>query len=201
MTTYFDKKTIIKTDKSFLDIYYIVDNKEYKHLVKSCIEDIKDKLKIRPEIKIYGKTCHQARDVGFFSDSSIGYQYSGQIAKSQKLTPNLKQLLDQINLMFNANFNGILINRYNNGLEYIGRHSDDEHNLDKQGVVAISYGTERKFRVNDKVSKKKVVDVMTRSCSIIHMGGDFQKEFTHEILKDTKITNCRYSLTFRSHLE
>lgn len=201
MTLQLNKETIIKTETSFLDVYQGKHNEEFKTLVKSCIEDIKDKLIIKPEIKLYGKVCHQARDVAFFSNDSIGYQYSGQLAKSKQLTDNLQKLLDYMNTLFNANFNGILINRYNTGLEYIGKHSDDERNLDTVGVVAISYGTERKFRVHNKQSKKKVVDVPTKAFSIIHMGGDFQKEFTHEIPKETKISSCRYSLTFRSHLE
>lgn len=32
------------------------------------------------------------------------------------------------------------------------------------------------------------------------MGGNFQKEFTHEIPIEKKITDTRYSLTFRKHL-
>ena len=32
----------------------------------------------------------------------------------------------------------------------------------------------------------KVVDIDMNSSEIIHMGGDFQKEFTHEIPKEKK---------------
>lgn len=196
-----DKSTSIKTNKSFLDIYYGKKIPEFKILVDSCIIDVKDKLNIKPQVKLYGKIYNQNRDVAFFSDNSVGYQYSGQLAKSQPLTPNLKLLMKYINNMFNSNFNGILINRYNTGLEYIGKHSDDECNLDNIGVVAISYGTERKFRVHCKQTKKKILDIPTKSYSIIHMGGEFQKEFTHEIPKESKISNKRYSLTFRKHLK
>jgi alkylated DNA repair dioxygenase AlkB len=194
-------ETVIKTDNSFLDVYQGKHNEEFKLLVKSCIEDIKNKLIIKPVIKLYGKIYNQPRDVGFFSDSSIGYRYSGQLAKSQELTSNLKKLIEYMNNMFNANFNGILINRYNSGLEYISKHSDDEYNLDDIGVVAISYGTERKFRIRNKVTNEKILDIPTKSYSIIHMSKNFQKEFTHEIPKETKISNSRYSLTFRHHLE
>jgi len=33
------------------------------------------------------------------------------------------------------------------------------------------------------------------------MGGNFQKEFTHEIPVEKKIKEVRYSLTFRKHYE
>jgi hypothetical protein len=32
------------------------------------------------------------------------------------------------------------------------------------------------------------------------MGGDFQKEFTHEVPIEKKVREGRYSLTFRQHL-
>jgi len=83
--------------------------------------------------------------------------------------------------MFGSNFNGILINRYSTGQEYIGQHSDDEKNLDKSGVIAISYRGERIFRIRDKVTKEIVQDIHLKNLDIIHMGGDFQKEFTHEV--------------------
>ena len=66
--------------------------------------------------------------------------------------------------------------------------------------MAISYGAVRKFRIKNKITKEKVIDVPTLSNSIIHMGGEFQKEFTHEIPIEKKIKNVRYSLTFRKHI-
>ena len=65
-----------------------------------CVEDVKTKLKVRPEIKVFGKICHQNRDVGFFSDESTGYKYSGYIAESIPLTSALKTLLDIVNEIF-----------------------------------------------------------------------------------------------------
>ena len=121
-------KNIITTDKSFLNTHSYEKKEE---LIKNCIEEIKDKLLENPQIEIYGKTATQHRSIGFFSDTSIGYYYSGQLAKSQKLTPNLKILLEKINKKFNTEFNGILINKYKDGIDYIGPHSDDEAFLDK----------------------------------------------------------------------
>jgi hypothetical protein len=90
-------KCIIKTDKSSLTIHHISDINE---LISLCIDEIADKLIENPQIKIYGKTCIQHRSIGFFSNISIGYYYSGQLTKSQKLTENLLKLLDIINKYF-----------------------------------------------------------------------------------------------------
>lgn len=193
---------IIQTPKSFLKKFNLLDVPDSKitiELLDKCVLDVKDLLDIKPEIKIFDKIVNQQRDVGFFSSKSIGYHYSGQLSKSKQMTPQLELLLDLVNNLFGSDFNGILINRYNSGSEYIGPHSDDEKNLDKTGVVSISYGSDRIFRIREKKTKKLFKDIEISNCDIIHMGGDFQKEFTHEIPKTKKNVGLRYSFTFRHH--
>ena len=41
--------------------------------------------------------------------------------------PGIKFII--VNNLFKVNFNGILVNRYADGKDYIGSHSDDEKNL------------------------------------------------------------------------
>ena len=189
--------TLIKTDNSYLTVQTFSS----PDLVKECVEDISDKLLVKPKIYIYGKEATQRRNIGFFSDESIGYRYSGQLAKSQVLTHVLKKLLDDVNELYDADFNGILVNKYVDGNDYIGKHSDDEKNLSNIGVVSLSYGSTRKFRVRDKKTNKIVKDILIKHNQVMHMGGDFQKEFTHEIPIEKKITTPRYSFTFRKHKE
>ena len=175
---------------------------ENEELLDNSIKEIESLLLSRPTIIVYGRVCHQNRDVGFFSDTSIGYEYSNKLMKSQPMTPSLLELLDNINKLFGSNFNGILINRYNDGSDCIGAHSDDESSLDTSiGVVAISYGIERIFRIRTKPNKKIVHDEITTHCGIIQMGGEFQTLYTHEIPAQKKIDGIRYSFTFRSHLK
>ena len=128
----------------------------------------------------------------------VGYYYSNQLAEKQPLG-SLKPLLEIVNHKFNINFNGILINKYKNGEEYISAHSDDEKNLTDVGVVILSFGATRKLRIKDKSTKKKVLDVPLVSGEIIQMLGDFQKQFTHEIPIEKKVKEERYSFTFRCH--
>jgi len=192
---------IIKTEKSFLKVYKKETVGQMNLEILECVNEIKNKLIKNPPIKVYGKDAIQHRSIGFFSNDSIGYKYSGQIAKSQSLTPKLTKLLEIINYKFDTEFNGILINKYENGDDYIGKHSDDEKNLDKKGVIAISYGANRKFRIRNKISNKQIIDILLKENEIIHMGGDFQKEFTHEIPIEKKVKDERYSFTFRKHLD
>jgi alkylated DNA repair dioxygenase AlkB len=188
-------QTLIETNKSFLKtIKY-----QNLNLLSKCVEDIEPLLIQNPPVKVFNKIGYQHRSVGFFSDQSIGYPYSGQIMNSQQLTDNLNNLLQETNILFQSNYNGILVNKYINGEDYIGAHSDDEKSLDKSGVVALSFGEPRKFRIRSKKDKTIVIDIPTEQGLYYQMGGDFQKEFTHEIPKQLKVKNCRYSFTFRSH--
>jgi len=93
------------------------------------------------------------------------------------------------------------VNKYVNGNDYIGAHSDSEIGVDDKGVVALSYGAERIFRIRSKKDKKIVHEEPTTNGSLMHMGGAFQKIYTHEIPVQKKIKNARISITFRKHVK
>lgn len=188
----------IDTKKSALRIY---NADVLNDLLEKCANDVSDLLLEYPEIIIMGKIAHQRRSIGFFAEPGVeGYKYSGQIAKSQKLTKNLKMLLKFINTEFKDNYNGILVNRYKNGEDYIGAHSDDERALAPSGVISLSYGATRTFRIRDKTTKDVVKDIKLKTGDLVIMSGDFQKEYTHEIPQEKRVKDERISFTFRRHL-
>ena len=82
---------------------------------------------------------------------------------------------------------------------------DDERDLDPAvGVAALSIGAGRIFRVRHKqvgkqFGSRKFFDWVTGNYELMVMGGKFQKEFTHEIPVQKKITKKRISITFRKH--
>jgi len=193
------KKILIKTDHSFLELRNSDDN--LIKIINHSVNDIRDKLLDKQPILMFGKIVYQKRSIGFFSNVSIGYKYSKKLVKSQKLTDNLKLLLEEINKLYKTDYNGILVNRYANGEEYIGKHSDDESSLSNTGVVSISYGAIRKFRIRNNYTGKIIKDILTEPYSLLRMAGNFQKEFTHEIPIEKKIIEERISFTFRKHLE
>ena len=160
-----------------------------------------------PEIRLYGRTMKMNRSVGFYSDESDGYKYSGQKARSQPLPKFLKRVLDRVNRKMGTDYNGILINRYENGSESIGAHSDDEKFLSNHEVAGISLGAVRIVRFRGKRTVlnhngKKYIDLKLDHGSLFAMiGDDFQRNYTHEIPKDLKIKDLRISLTFRHHMK
>lgn len=184
-----------KTHQSELKIQEFPD----QELLEKCVADVTENLDEYPPIKIFGKICHQRRCVGFFSDESIGYKYSGQLSKSRPMTSSLLAMLTLVNSIFGTDYNGILVNKYKTGEDYISAHSDDEVNLGSSGVVAISWGATRKFRIRNKITKKIIGDYPLTSGSMLQMAGKFQQEFTHEIPVEKKVKGGRISLTFRKH--
>jgi alkylated DNA repair dioxygenase AlkB len=170
-----------------------------RYLIQETVKEVSDLLNHHPEIEIFGKIAHQQRDVGFFSNVSKGYKYSGQIAAAKKLTNTLARLLDWVNYFFQAEYNGVLVNRYVTGKDYISAHSDDVTGLSPvSGVVSISYGQTRNFVIKKRQCKEPLYTTPLLSYDMVQMGGDFQKIYTHEVPKD-KTTGTRYSLTFRQH--
>lgn len=162
-----------------------------------------------PPIIIMGRECRQRRNVGFFSDESKGYKYSGQFMPSFPLSsaPILHELLPAVNQSLGTTFNGILVNSYVNGEKYLSHHSDDENGLDKGGrrmVAGIAYGAVRTFRIRKKEKGKAgeiVLDYPHTPRTLIIMEGEFQENYTHEIPIQKKVKEERISITFRHHTE
>ena len=176
-------------------------------LLERCVAEAVPLLAVKPEIRVMGRPCRQQRNVGFFSDDSEGYRYSGQLAASIPLSPSLRPLLAAVNAAHGTDFNGILVNQYCDGTDYLSAHSDDERHLSGGGtVVGISYGAERVFRIRTKERQSTtprhpiVADVVLASGAMYSMtGADFQKEFTHEIPRQASVPGGRVSFTFRKH--
>lgn len=158
-------------------------------------------LDVQPEFKMYNKICHMRRNIGFFSDHSDGYSYTGQTAKARPLTDLMRRLLILVNDLCESDFNGLLFNLYQDGNDNIGAHRDNEKNLTEAGVVALSLGASRKFRVRDYWSKKILINHQTGDGELMWMQGErFHKDLTHEVPVEKKVKKPRLSITFRRHL-
>ena len=180
------KKVEIQTNHSFLNIYTFEDTQ----LLDRCIEESKDKLE-----------DVGSRFVSFFSDVVEGnYMYGDvRVCRSQNLTPSLREILGHINERYNSDYNGIIINYYRDGSHYIEKHSDSR-NHPENGVLLISFGGHRNFRVFDKKSDVKVKDIDLIHGEMLHMGGEFQSEFTHDVERNDSITTERYSISFHKYM-
>ena len=178
--------TLIDTGKSFFKIYKFKDN----DLLEKCIKE--------SDFKLHDS---RFRSVRFFSNEVKGiYKYGKvEVSTAVKLTPSLEILLNRMNDIFDSDYNGIIINKYENGNQFIEKHSDSKNHPDN-GVMLISYGITRNFRVFDKKTGNKIMDIPLIHGEMIHMGGDFQAEFEHDVEKQPKITGSRHSISFHKYM-
>ncbi len=184
------------TKNSWLDVFYLPDD---------LCNDFNKLWELHPqepaEVMMYGKLIKTPR----YQQSYLkNYNFSGVEHKSLQLPEEFKTYLDYINNLKYGNFDQVLVNWYADGSKYIGTHSDDERSLIQDSpIITISLGEERKFRIRDR-NGKIIKDVMTKNGLVLVMGGKFQKEFKHEIVKiggkKGELTDSRVSITFRQFI-
>lgn len=117
------------------------------------------------------------------------YAFSGNVSKAPKELPKeFKPLLRWANNQGYGQFNQLLVNWYTDGNSYIGSHADQTKPLvNDSAVMTISLRSEedegpaRKFRI--RRDGKILKDYITENRMVLVMGGKFQKELKHEIVK------------------
>ena len=138
------------------------------------------------------------------------YSFSKTEHKALALTyPYLLRLMEwsshncKTKLSFDANYDGCLVNWYENGDHYIGPHSDSESDLvPNSPIYSFSFGQERTFRVTKKEKESfefETFDIEMKNNSLLVMGGEMQKHFKHAVPKRS-INSCpgkRINVTFR----
>lgn len=193
-------KREMMSETSWLDTGYLPD-----HLVAGD-EDFQTLWDLHPsvhhEVVIYGKSIPIPRwQQAYLRD----YKFSGTVSKILPLPDEFKPYLSWANsLGYEGKFNAFLVNWYQDGEHYIGSHSDDETQLVPDSpiitITLCSSGEPRKFRLRN-MKKDIVKDILTPNGIVLVMGGRFQREFKHEIVKMTgaaaKKAGARISITLR----
>jgi len=184
------------------------DFRKYRDTIDVVVAEAKPLLIEKPRIRVRNQERRQQRDVGFFSDASSGYEYSGQIIQAQPLTAYMMNLLGILQEEYGVAFNGLLVNRYRDGTNYVSPHGDNEKGLDKSaGVVIVSWGARRLFRLRENAPTQRPADpivfkgVETRPYHALQMQGErFQTDLKHEIPQQKRVAGERVSITARLHL-
>jgi alkylated DNA repair dioxygenase AlkB len=186
------------TENSWLDTGFLHENLKPSHETFTTLYNLHPKE--RGIVNVFGEKQTPRYQQSYLRD----YSFSGNVAKSLPLPNEFQPYLDFVNNLGYGEFNQVLLNWYSNGHHYIGTHADSEKELIPDSpIVTISLGAERTFRIRNR-DKKVVKDVITKNGIILVMGGKFQKEFKHEIVKingkkGEKIYP-RISLTFRQFI-
>jgi alkylated DNA repair dioxygenase AlkB len=153
------------------------------------------------KLRVGGKSVDFPRLVSWHGDPGVSYSYSRITHPPAAWTPPLLEVraLVVARLGLAVVPNGVLLNRYRDGADSIGKHSDAEVDLVPGApIVGVSLGAPRTmyFRPHKGVSGTGCRLVLEDG-SMLVMTNDCQKTWTHEIGKEPG-TSERVSLTFRT---
>ncbi|HIK12390.1 MAG TPA: alpha-ketoglutarate-dependent dioxygenase AlkB [Oscillatoriaceae cyanobacterium M33_DOE_052] len=147
-------------------------------------------------IKIFGKSVLQPRLTAYYGTQ--GYTYSGVKMEPLPWNEPLLQIKAKIEPLVDTEFNGVLLNLYRDGQDYIGWHSDDEKDLAKGAVIgSLSLGDSRRFIFRRRDNHQIRAELNLSDGDFLTMGGDTQKFWQHHVPKTAKSTQPRINLTFR----
>ncbi|KAG9051477.1 hypothetical protein FS837_006653 [Tulasnella sp. UAMH 9824] len=84
----------------------------------------------RPTLKVYGKSVTQSRAIAAYSTTpSFTLKYSGQtVDMHYPYPPILQEIQKAVENELGVSFNHVMLNRYDDGTVYIGKHSDHHEN-------------------------------------------------------------------------
>lgn len=153
------------------------------------------------EVVVFGKTHKVPRWMALYGTGT--YTFSGQTLPGNPEIPALvERCFEFAKLAYPGHtWNGALVNWYNDGNHYIGKHSDDERDLTPGApILSFSFGGERIFRIAPRKSctDGEKCDLPTKHASLIAMCGAMQREFTHEVPRTKKYVARRINVTIRS---
>jgi alkylated DNA repair dioxygenase AlkB len=189
-------------DECSCKVVYIenfISQEEEKELLKEM-----KKIQFKKEvIKMFGKEITAPRETFSYGDDDTTYGYARKTEESEKWTDEMKMVRNKVyekSKEFDDKenpFNFVLINKYKDGNDYIGLHSDNERDMISESCIAsLSIGVDGKFNFIKNENKEKI-SITLKNRSLLLMLGNNQKIFKHELPKTKNIFDKRYNLTFR----
>jgi len=131
-------------------------------------------------------------------DPDARYRYSGADFQPHPWSELLRPVRDRLQDALDARFNSVLLNRYRNGADSMGWHSDDEPELGHAPVIAsLSLGASRRFLLRRREEHARKAEYLLGHGDLLVMGGDTQRYYQHAVPLTTRSQEERVNLTFR----
>jgi alkylated DNA repair dioxygenase AlkB len=149
-------------------------------------------------IRMFGRQVDSPRLSCWMGDPAARYRYSGTDFVPQPWHPALLPLRDQLAAFCGHAFNSVLLNRYRDGDDGMGWHSDNEPELGPAPVIAsLSLGAGRRFLLRRRDDHAKKAEVLLDHGDLLVMGGQTQRLYQHGLPKSARPLAERLNLTFR----
>ncbi len=149
-------------------------------------------------IRLFGRSVESPRLSCWIGDPDAHYRYSGSDFAPRPWMPCLLELRGRIEQASGTHFNSVLANRYRDGRDSMGWHSDDEPELGREPIIAsLSLGAPRRFRLRHRRDPALRWEIELPHGSLLLMQGPTQRNYRHDLPKTARPVGERINLTFR----
>ncbi|MGY4494464.1 alpha-ketoglutarate-dependent dioxygenase AlkB family protein [Pseudomonas sp. TE3610] len=146
---------------------------------------------------IKGHLVTSGRHVAWYGDQPYRYSHSGVLRQARVWDlPVLEAIRQRVVQATGGAFNSCVLNRYLDGSQAMGWHSDPEATGPHGLIASLSLGATRKFAFKHKRSGDRRA-LMLEHGQLIVMGGDTQRHWLHALMRTSQPVAPRISLTFR----
>ena len=149
-------------------------------------------------IRMFGREVDSPRLSCWMGDAGAAYRYSGTRFMPHGWPPSLQSLRERLQDELQRPFNSVLANRYRDGRDAMGWHSDDEPELGARPLIAsLSLGATRRFLLRHRREPARRLALELEPGSLLLMGGDTQRHWRHALPRTARPVGERINLTFR----
>jgi len=149
-------------------------------------------------IRLFGREVDSPRSSSWIGDAGTTYTYSGTRFHPHPWPAALDEIRQRLARELDVPFNSVLANRYRDGRDCMGWHSDNEAALGAQPVIAsLSLGAARRFVLKHRQEKDRKLALELPHGSLLVMAGDTQANYRHALPRTARPVGERINLTFR----
>lgn len=152
-------------------------------------------------IRMFGREVDSPRLSCWIGDPGTAYTYSRTRFAPRAWPGALVPIRERLRDALGEDFNSVLANRYRDGRDRMGWHSDDEPELGPQPVIAsVSLGATRRFALKPR-GEGTPLSLELPHGSLLVMRGDTQAHYRHALPGTARPVAERINLTFRRILQ
>ncbi|MDR6843199.1 alpha-ketoglutarate-dependent dioxygenase AlkB family protein [Pseudoxanthomonas sacheonensis] len=149
-------------------------------------------------IRLFGREVDSPRRSSWIGDEGASYTYSGTRFQPRPWPQALADVRRRLAHELGCEFNSVLANRYRNGRDYMGWHSDNESALGPRPIIAsLSLGATRRFVLRHRQQLSQKFELSLTHGSLLVMRGDTQANYRHGLPRTARPVGERINLTFR----
>lgn len=142
-------------------------------------------------LHLYGRRVPVPRLLAWCGDAGLNYRYSGADHVCLGWLPELMDLRRRLSDELAVESNFVLLNRYRDGRDYMGWHTDDERGLGST-VASVSLGATRRFLLRP-AGRQRSEGIELEHGSLLLLDG----AVPHSLPRTRRSVGERLNLTFR----